>query len=331
MREPQTSPDKAAAAGVRVGWTRRIYADDRWSGWPDIVRWRGTYYVCFANGSAHGSRDHSILLITSENLEVWTEPKVVLGPPGDHLESFFLATEERLFIHASWRDGDQPVHTDIILTEDAKTWSDRKQGYDDRYIFWGQSKHDGMFYVAAHIDPPVCENYLLASRNGEQWKQISLITSDRTTETTLCSLSTGELMSLSRRSPRDFVLVCFADPPYTEWRPVKTDTVLEGAAVAEIGERIVAMGRCSEFEGQESIARWYDASRRTGIFFYANGGFRRQALLPSGGDTGYPGILPLEDHRALVVWYSEHERMQDADYQYKRCASIYLATIAITE
>ena len=191
------------AAGVRVDWTRRIYTDDQWSGWPDIVRWRGRYYVCFANGSAHGSRDHSILLITSENLEVW--------------------------------------------------------------------------------------------------------------------------------SPRDFAQVCFADPPYTEWRFVKTDTVLEGAAVAEIGERIVAMGRCSEFEGQESITRWYDASRRTGIFFYENGVFKRQALLPSGGDTGYPGVLPLEDNRALVIWYSEHERMQDADCQYKRCASIYLAAIAITE
>jgi len=339
QHEAKDMAGEHASGQVTVNWVRKVYGDEKWSGWPDITKWRDTYYICFSNGTAHGTRDHRILLTASEDLEHWNRPEVVLGPPGDHLESFFLETGDRLHIQASWREdaapapGEEalPVRTDVVSTKDGSRWSEPAQGYPDRYIFWGQSHHDGKYYVAAHIDPPVCENYLLTSGDGETWESVSLITDDAVTETALCFLESGELMSLSRRSPRDFCLACFASPPYKEWRPVKTDTVIEGAALERIGNRIVAIGRCSEFEGQESIERWYDASRRTGIFFYEDGKLTRQALLPSGGDTGYAGILPVGEREALVVWYSEHEMMDEPDFRYKHCGAIFLASITVAE
>ena len=326
-RAPMTTEHLTGA--VKVNWVRKVYSDERWSGWPDIAKWDDTYYVCFANGTAHGTRDHRILLLSSRDLERWDGPRTVLGPPGDHLESFFLETDDRLLIQASWRDGDVPVHMDVTWSMDGQTWSAPTQAYRDRHIFWGQSRHAGKYYVAAHIDPPVCANYLLESDDGDSWQPVSLISDDAVTETTLCFLESGDLMALSRRSPRDFALASFAAPPYTEWRPVKTDTVLEGAALARLGGRIVAISRGSPFDGQQSIDQWYDVSRRTGIFFYEDGRFERQASLPSGGDTGYPGILPTGPREALVVYYSEHERMDDPDYRYKHCAAIYLASITV--
>lgn len=315
---------------MTVKWVRKIHSDEKWNGWPDITQWNGTYYICFSSGSFHGARDHKILLTSSNDLESWSLPEVVLGPPGDHLESFFLETIDRLFIQASWRNEDEPVHTDVVSSTDGVSWGGRKQAFRDRYIFWGQNERDGRYYVAAHIDPPTCENYLVVSPDGDAWSEVSLINDDRTTETDLCFLKGGELLSFSRRSPRDFLLACSSKPPYTKWDCRKTDTVLEGAAVSKIADRIVAIGRCSEFEGLESIDRWYDRSRRTGIFFYEDGKFTRQAYLPSGGDTGYPGILVLDGASALIVYYSEHEKMDSPDFKYKHCGAIYLALIEIS-
>ncbi len=329
-RESREMIEAPPVDGVRINWVKKVYSDEQWNGWPDIAKWKGKYYICFTNGTAHGSRDHKIMLTSSEDLDHWSRPQVALGPPGDHLESFFLETDEKLFIHASWRNGTATPHTNIISSNDGTTWRERRQGYLDGYIFWGQSAHGGKFYVAAHIDPPESTNYLLVSEDGEGWEQVSLISDHHTTETVLCFLDSGELMALSRRAPRDFALACFAAPPFAEWRCIKTDTVLEGAALAKIAGRVVAIGRCSEFEGQASIDHWYDESRRTGIFFYQDGALKRQAFLPSGGDTGYPGILRMGNDEALVVYYSEHERMDNPDYRYKHCGAIYLASITVS-
>ncbi len=329
--ESQAVTEAVSSEGVRVNWVRQVYSDAQWSGWPDITEWRGTYYICFANGSAHGARDHRILLTSSRDLQHWTAPQVLFGPPGDHLESFFLKADNKLYVHASWRDDAPgvPVHTDFVATEDGKTWQQPRQAYLDRYIFWGQSKSAGRYYVAAHIDAPVCTNYLLASDDADTWREVAVISDDRVTETALCFLDSGELMAFSRRHPRDFGLASFASPPYTEWRHVNTDTVIEGAGLAQIGRRIVAIGRCSQYEGQESIERWYDSSRRTGVFFYEDSALTRQALLPSGGDTGYAGIVPLDHGNALVVYYSEHASMDAPDFRYKHCGAIYLASITV--
>ena len=319
---------ESVSRGVKIDWVKKIYSDEQWNGWPDLAYWKDVYYICFANGASHGSRDHRIMLTTSRDLERWSPPREVLGPPGNHLESFFLATPENLFIHASCQDGKR-TYTNSIRSMDGQTWEGRKQAHDDGFIFWGQSEYRGKFYVAAHVDAKSTD-YLLASAEGETWEQISLISDNDVTETALCFLDSGELMSISRRAPRDFALLCLAKPPYTRWHSLKTNAVVEGPALKKIADRIIVSGRCSELVAHESIARWYQESRRTGVFFYEDGKLERQCLLPSGGDTGYPGILPMGKNNALIVYYSEHQTNDHPTPRYKHCGSIYLASVTVT-
>ena len=48
---------------------------------------------------------------------------------------------------------------------------------------------------------------------------------------------------------------------------------------------------------------------------------------PSGGDTSYPGFIEISPTRALVSYYSSHEK----DESDKTFTAIYLAELAIGE
>jgi hypothetical protein len=51
------------------------------------------------------------------------------------------------------------------------------------------------------------------------------------------------------------------------------------------------------------------------------------AELPSGGDNSYPGFIALSPTRAIVSYYSSHER----DASGKTITAIYLAELEIEE
>ncbi|MAV36594.1 MAG: hypothetical protein CMJ59_14200, partial [Planctomycetaceae bacterium] len=51
------------------------------------------------------------------------------------------------------------------------------------------------------------------------------------------------------------------------------------------------------------------------------------AELPSGGDTSYPGFVELSPTRALMSWYSSHEK----DARGQTITAIYLADLEIVK
>ena len=51
------------------------------------------------------------------------------------------------------------------------------------------------------------------------------------------------------------------------------------------------------------------------------------AELPSSGDNSYPGFVELSPNRAVMSWYSSHER----DANGKAITTIYMADLNIAE
>jgi len=51
------------------------------------------------------------------------------------------------------------------------------------------------------------------------------------------------------------------------------------------------------------------------------------AELPSGGDNSYPGFVELDSKRAIMSWYSSHEK----DANGKTITAIYMADLEIVE
>ena len=87
-------------------------------------------------------------------------------------------------------------------------------------------------------------------------------------------------------------------PPYTTWKRTSLDRSIGGPLLTTWGNRYVVGGRKKTPDrGPKTFLCWLDGDRLTEF-----------AELPSGGDNSYPGLVEISRTRALVSYYSSHER-----------------------
>ena len=65
---------------------------------------------------------------------------------------------------------------------------------------------------------------------------------------------------------------------------------------------------------------------RTSMYWLVDGALHEFAELPSGGDTSYPGFVELSQTRAIMSWYSSHEKDDDGN----TITAIYMADLEIS-
>ncbi|MEO1991980.1 MAG: hypothetical protein ABGW78_08620, partial [Pirellulales bacterium] len=81
------------------------------------------------------------------------------------------------------------------------------------------------------------------------------------------------------------------------------------------GERLVVGGRHSTPSGP-----------RTTLYWLLGDTLREFITLPSAGDNSYPGFLQLSPSKAVLSWYSSHEK----DETGQPITAIYLADLTVT-
>ena len=101
--------------------------------------------------------------------------------------------------------------------------------------------------------------------------------------------------------------------PYAQWDREDLDRYIGGPLLVHWGERWV-VGRRNTKSGPKTSLCWLQGNK-----------LHEFAELPSGGDNSYPGFLDLGGGKAIVSWYSSHERDQDG----KIVTAIYLADLKI--
>ena len=62
------------------------------------------------------------------------------------------------------------------------------------------------------------------------------------------------------------------------------------------------------------------------MYWLVDGKLQEFAELPSGGDTSYPGFIQLSKNKAVMSWYSSHEK----DDRGKTITAIYMADLEIS-
>jgi hypothetical protein len=102
---------------------------------------------------------------------------------------------------------------------------------------------------------------------------------------------------------------------------------MHGTALGRVGRHIVATARCPEREREgkftESFGEHDSTQTRLGVYMYEAGDIQLKSVLPSGGDTGYGSIWPINDTDFLVAYYSTHE------YPDSGGSNVYLASVTI--
>jgi len=339
------SPVRPAAAEdtlpkVRIESVRRVFDNGKHNAFTDLCRFQGRYYLTFRScPDGHGVYPtSSIIVLASDNAETWKQVHRFRVPKRDTRDPHFLVFRNRLFIYTgTWYCGaSAPKQRDInehlgfaVWTKDGRTWHrpTMLEGTYGHYV-WRAAAHGGKAYLCARRKrhfaktktraerDPLVQSALLESEDGLVWKTVGLFQERYGDETAFLLQQDGSILAVARSGGGRNAQVCRSKPPYQTWKRTNLDRYIGGPLLARWRARYLVGGRTTTRGKPETALYWLSGTRLHEI-----------AVLPSGGDTSYPGFVALSPRKALVSYYSSHER----DASGKRITAIYLARLVIDE
>ncbi len=326
--QPKTNPD------VEVTNIRRVFHNGEHNAFTDLIRFQGRYYLCFRScPDGHGvNASASIIILSSSNTVDWKQVSHFRVANRDPRDPHFLIFEERLFVYTgTWYDSpdkkfDLNEHLGYaVWTSDGTNWSDPipLEGTFGHYI-WKASSFRGKAYLCGRRKPHFrigpkgegkdVQSAMLESDDGLIWKHRTLFQETAGDETAFLFEPNGSIIAIGRRGS-DKAQLCLSSPPYDTWIRHDLDRYIGGPLLTRWGPRLVVGGRKSTD----------NRGPKTSMCWLANGQLTEFAELPSAGDNSYPGFTPLSQTRALMSWYSSHEK----DSQDRPITAIYLADLEI--
>jgi len=182
------------------------------------------------------------------------------------------------------------------------------------------------FDIKARGEGATVESAMLESDDGLIWRTRTLFQEVRGDETAFQFGPKGDILAIGRRGG-DKAQLLKSKPPYRKWTRREMDRYIGGPLLTKWGGRHVAGGRKS---GAALVGK---RGPKTSLYWLNPEAKNEKDLLtefvelPSNGDTSYPGFVELSPTRAIVSWYSSHEK----DSKGKQITAIYMADLKIQQ
>jgi hypothetical protein len=211
----------------------------------------------------------------------------------------------------------------VWFSKDGRNWSDPQAVGDPDNWLWRITWHNGRAYGFAYGtagDPSGRTLRLYSSRDGVKFATVIADAGVRNfpNEHAMSFRNDGTAIVLLRRDPTGntaeaarnaTALAGMAKPPYTDWTWRDLGIRIGGPQILALPDgRYVAAARLHEPKSHTALA-WFDPEAGT---------LKPFLLLPSSGDTSYPGLV-WHDGKLWVSYYSSHEGK----------TSIYLAKVKL--
>ncbi|MDA0374857.1 MAG: sialidase family protein, partial [Planctomycetota bacterium] len=323
--EPDGGIEPAPLA-LELGDVRRVFDGAEHQAFTDLVRYGPRMVLVFREASAHvGGSEGRVRVLASTDGVDW-QTRALLTEDGIDLRDPKVSV--------------MPTGELLVLMGGSRYVDGRLVDRTSKVLRWSPDAPRRFEIEDAVIDPSVATptdwlwrvtwvgdtGYgVVYQPSGEEWRQQLVRTTDglryehvatwpltgRPSEATIRALPDGSLVALVRRDGGDRTArIGRAAPPFTDWAFAELPVHLGGPELLVLDDgRMLAAGRLHTDEGP-----------RTAIGEVTlDGGWRELCVLPSGGDTSYPGML-LEGDRLLVSYYSSHEER----------TSIYVARLRLT-
>jgi hypothetical protein len=158
---------------------------------------------------------------------------------------------------------------------------------------------------------------MLESDDGLIWRKRAIFQETAGDETAFLFESDGRVMGVGRHGEGKEAQLLRSRPPYSTWERTSLDRPIGGPLLTKWGDRYLVGGR----------KYTQDRGAKTSLYWLVDDRLVEFAELPSGGDNSYPGFIELSPSRALVSYYSSHER-DDAG---QPITAIYLAELTLDE
>ena len=336
------SPDNlfCQAPKVKVVSVKRIFDNGEHNAFTDMVNYKGNFYLTFRS-CPDGHAVHptsSIIILRSKDAKEWRQVNRFSVKYRDTRDPKFLVFKNKLFVYTgTWYYGDpKSKRKDFTInehlgyavrTENGMDWSEPQllEGTYGHYI-WRAAAYDDKAYICARrrhnfleIFPPgenrssIMESAMLESENGLVWKKKALFQERWGDETAFLFKKDGSVLAVARRG-RGNAELCRAKKPWTTWERTDLGEYIGGPLLVKWGKYYLVGGRKKTEQGYKTALSWL-----------IDGELHTFAVLPSGGDNSYPGFIELSPTRALISYYSSHEKYKDG----KTKTAIYLAEIRI--
>ncbi len=294
---------------------RMIWDQAPHNGFPTLHRFNDSWFCVFREGSQHGyDRDAATRVLESADGENWTSAALLRSPyvenPDKPNPNPPETTNDKLMLLTAvagpYNNEDQMV---VWFSPDGRQWSKPyKIGELKRWIY-DVVEHKGVFYGVGYYtrgwSTGLFFTDLYYSHDGVNFHVLvdTLFDVGTPTEGALVFLENDRAICVLRRdkvgTSNASAQLGMADPPYTEWSWADLGMRLEGPDLLRLPDgRIVAGGRVYiEGLGTRTSLLWLD---------HEEGKLTEFLRLPSGGDSGYPGLV-FHDGLIWVAYYSSHE------------------------
>lgn len=331
------SADTTGGPQVRVSNVRRVFHNGEHNAFTDLVRFRGKFYLTFRS-CPDGHMVHptaSVIVLESDDAHSWRPVFQFSVKHRDTRDPHFLVFQDRLFVYSgTWYSGETSIPREqydrnkhlgyAAVTDDGQRWEGpvMLEGTYGHYV-WRAASFQGKAYLCGRRrvgffggfpeDKSRVESVMLESDDGLIWRKRATFQESYGDETAFLFEPSGEIIAVGRRGRTPAELIRSA-PPYTRWQRKSLRLYIGGPLIAKWGQRTLVGGR-----------KFTDDGPRTAIYWLVGDELQQFAELPSDDDNSYPGFVPLDEERALLSWYSSHER----DNEGRQITTIYMADLSI--
>ncbi len=298
---------------------RGIYIKKIWDKAPhnaftDLTRFKNAWWCVFREAQSHLSFDGALRVISSKDGKEWRSAALLSSEIGDLRDAKISVTpDDQLMLNgaAAYRTPSGITHRSMVwFSNDGSQWSNGIEVAELNMWLWRTTWHNDTAYSIGYHTGEEKFIRLYKSHDGKQYDILvkNLYNKGYSNETSLIFYKDGTCFCLLRRDP-DSAQLGRSEPPYKKWKWRDLDTRLGGPHMICLPDgRIIAAGRLYDNNVRTSLC-WIDVCR---------GKLEECLELPSGGDTGYPGLFWYQSF-LWVSYYSSHEEN----------TAIYLAKIAV--
>lgn len=280
----------------------------------DLLRWHNRWFCTFREGAAHVSPDGAIRILTSTNGLDW-EPAARLSLPGFDLQDPKLSIApngELVLLAAAARPPNEAVTRQSYtwFSRDGCRWDPPTPVGEPNFWLWRLAWKDGVGWGVGYATKGKRTTRLYRTHNGKFFAVANPRFFERgwPNEAALAFDPDGRAWCLLRRDGQEpSAWLGKAVNPNSPWDWRDLGVQIGGPALALLGDGTLVAG-----------LRLYQPTTRTVLATIDRQKARllERLTLPSGGDTGYPGLV-WHDGLLWVSYYSSHEGK----------AAVYLARV----
>lgn len=303
----------------------RVWDQAPHNAFTDLIRFRDSWYLVFREAGMHGvppagTAGGRIRVLRSTDPFQWTsvalldfgfdqdlrDPKLSIRPDGVLV----------LLCAAAPTASPERRQSLVFFSRDGTDWKEPQPVAEPDVWLWRLTWHRGMARgVGYGRRPDRRHTRLYESPDALRFRVTveRLYEEGYPNEASLLFLEDDRALCLLRRDGpgQDSALLGLSSPPYTRWSWRDLGRRIGGPALIRLPEGpILTAGRSYE-GGTRTTLSWLDVD---------NGRLVERLVLPSGGDSSYPGLV-WHENRLWVSYYSSHEGR----------AAIYLAQVKVQE